>query len=193
MLVAGLVMTAGTANAGTITVELTPSESQVTIDETIEVFVRATIEAEILGFGFDLLGTGPLLDVVDVTYGDAFSPLPTSDDSALAALAFPEKVRGEDILLATITLAARETGTAELDLGITPDDLTQGFPEVSGFADVTTSSALVEILDAPLNDLPLAGSNSVPEPTGLALACVAGTFLGLFGRRRIVDAMRRCS
>jgi hypothetical protein len=87
---------------------------------------------------------------------------------ALDGLAFPSSISGTDILLATVHLSAIASGKTDLPLGVTPGDLTEGFPlDPTGFAAMTLGSAHV---------------TAVPEPTA-ALLVLAGLLAMRASRR----------
>ncbi|MEE9294619.1 MAG: PEP-CTERM sorting domain-containing protein [Phycisphaerae bacterium] len=68
----------------------------------------------------------------------------------MAALAFPDSIAGDDILLATITLSADALGETDLLLSTTAGDLTEGFPlDPTGFAGITFEPGHVTVIPAP--------------------------------------------
>ena len=90
----GTLVSVNTADAAMIAVDITPTESQVSVDETFDLVISADIELGILGFGFDLLFDDALVDVASVEIAEPFAPLNAPDGDGLAGLAYPEIIAG---------------------------------------------------------------------------------------------------
>ena len=131
---------------------LDPGLVEVEVGESFEVEIRADLSLPVLGFGLDLdfdptavaLSGSPVV-------GPAWLPVAGSDGDGLAGAAFPAGISGDDILLATVLLRALRPGNHLLALGVTPGDLTEGFPlDPDGFdPDVSLGSGTVQALPEP--------------------------------------------
>jgi hypothetical protein len=120
-------------------------------------------EDAILGWGLDLDLAGPptvSFTALDVAIGPLFDAAFAPDGDGLAALVQPPAlVWGNDILLATITLAVdTPLGTEFLTPGATLGDLTEGFITELGFAATAYTP----------------GALYVPEPASLVLLALVG-------------------
>ncbi len=154
-----LALTAYPARAA-ISVSLEPSSSIVRVGETFTVDILADITSidAIVGWGMDLSFNSLILShnpLTDVLIGPSFNAAPTLDGDGLAGLMpfspLPVTgVSGDDVLLATLTFQAAQTGTAGLLGGFTIGDPTEGFVQLGGGqVDVAISSALVQVIPAP--------------------------------------------
>lgn len=125
---------------------------------TAEVDIIADIpEADaVAGWGLDLnVDNIGIADWALVSIGSAWDAAQqTPDGDLLAGLAFPDCVYGDGVLLATVEFTGYSVGTTAIALGVTADDLTEGFALCEGgFATAEYGS----------------GSVVVPEPASLAL------------------------
>ncbi len=156
---ATLALAAHPAQAG-ISVSIMPSSSMVQVNDTFTVDILADITSidAIVGWGMDLsfdsliLSHNPLTDVV---IGPSFNAAPTLDGDGLAGL-LPFSpppitgVSGDDVLLATLTFQATQTGASALLGGFTLGDLTEGFVQLGGGqVDVAFDGGLVQVIPAP--------------------------------------------
>jgi len=153
--------------AGTINVSVDPAAQFVSgpYPTTAIVNIMADIPEEdaILGWGLDLALAGPpnvSFTALDVTIGPLFDAAFAPDLDGLAGLVQPPGlVWGNDILLATITLAVDiPFGTEIATPGATLGDLAEGFITELGFAAAAYTP----------------GYLYVPEPATLALLALAG-------------------
>lgn len=167
--VAALLAAPSLCHAG-ITVYFDPDDVTVGVGDTFDIDILADIQEPVTGWGIDL-------EIVDDTIANLIQPpdigplwfaafAPDGDD--LAALAFPNAISGNGILLATLTFEALEIGETDLLLSHTGGDNTEGFAltTVGQFGDVTYMPGHIEV---------------VPGPGGLALIAVG--FI-MPGRRR---------
>lgn len=155
-----------------VTVSFDPQDSIVFVGDFFTVDLVADIPDPVLGWGLDVTFDTSVLDLSGVTVGSAWFPTSGFDGDALAAIAFPTPVSGDDILLATLTFDAIALGTSDLTASITLGDLTEGFPLAppappGSFADVVFEPASV---------------NVVPEPATVLLFSTG--LIGLAGLRR---------
>ncbi len=156
---ATLFFTAGPA-FGAISVSIEPSNSIVQVGDTFTVDILADITSidAIVGWGMDLSFDSLILShnpLTDVLIGPSFNAAPTLDGDGLAGL-LPFSpppitgVSGSDVLLATMTFEASQTGTTSLLGGFTLGDLTEGFVQLGGGqVDVAFNGGLVQVIPAP--------------------------------------------
>ncbi|OWY72492.1 hypothetical protein B7486_06110 [cyanobacterium TDX16] len=124
--------------------------------------IVADINVPVVGWGIDLrLTPESAIALAGLpSIGSAWVPSPSADGDGLAALAFPNAITGNAILLATVDLQAISIGDAELSIETTIGDLTEGFArDPMGFASLTATPAHVTV---------------IPEPAAFALLCFAG-------------------
>jgi hypothetical protein len=165
----GLMLLAQQVSADVI-VRFNPSNTTVYTGDTFNIDVIADISDPVLGWGLDLWHDPSFLSlpgspIIGPLWQPAFAP----DGDGLAALAFPNSISGNDILLATITFKAGQTiGGTDLILSITSGDLTEGFPlDPTGFDQATFMNGHVTIL---------------PEPASVVILLISG-LLGMRRRR----------
>ncbi len=157
--------------AGAITVELVPEATEVVVGASFEVELRANLDAPVLGWGLDVFTMGPVGPVGDPVIGPAWLPIESPDGDGLAAVAFPEGVIGDDVLLATLRYAASAPGEITFQPSATVADLTEGFAlDPTGFA-IFGSGPLVRV-------------DVIPEPGTLLLVGAGLAGLAARGRRR---------
>lgn len=132
--------------------------------------IRADLDTPVLGFGIDLA-----LDVSVLTasgapqIGPAWTPVFAPDGDGLAGLAPVSGVVGNDVLLATLSVVRLAPSATVIDGGVTPGDLSEGFPLLGGGFDAVGFVAL-----------PVA---ALPEPGAGSLTALAWLLsLGLRGR-----------
>ncbi len=143
-----------------ISVSIEPSYTLVNVGETFTVDILADITSidAIVGWGMDLSFDSLILShnpLTNVLIGPSFSAAPTLDGDGLAGL-LPFSpppitgVSGNDVLLATMTFQATQTGTTALAGGFTLSDLTEGFVQLGGGqVDVAFNGGLVQVIPAP--------------------------------------------
>lgn len=135
--------------------------------------IRADFDAPVLGFGIDLLLDASVLSVSAApVIGPAWTAVFAPDGDGLAGLAPVSGVVGTDVLLASVLVTRTGSAGTTVDGGVTADDLTEGFPLLSGGFD---TASFVPTAVAP-----------VPEPTPGALAAVAAASLAM-----LAGAVRR--
>jgi len=171
-----------------ITVSLAPSSSQVLVNDTFDIVISAILPDEIIGFGFDLLFDDALVQVTGTQIADPFVPLHTPDGDGLAGLSYPNTVSGTNINLATVSLLALSPGLADISIGVTPGDLTEGFSGTTSYLDFVANPTSVEIVsDTPLAALGGGGGSlggpGVPEPATIGFFII-GCMLTFCSRRR---------
>ncbi len=154
-----LALAGSPARAG-ISVSIEPSSSIVQVGDTFTVDILADITSidAIVGWGMDLSFDSLILShnpLTGVLIGPSFSAAPTLDGDGLAGL-LPFSpppitgVSGNDVLLATVTFEATQTGTTDLLGGFTLGDLTEGFVQLGGSpVDVAFNNGLVQVIPAP--------------------------------------------
>jgi hypothetical protein len=143
---AGFAGASATPVGATVIVTLVPSAIQLDVGQTFTVDIFADASAPLVGFGIDLVldpivGPGPGLPVI----GSAWIPVAGLDGDGLTGIGPITGLIGS-ILLATVTVEALAPGVANLDITVTPGDLTEGFPLLAGGFDVfqtATASVLV--------------------------------------------------
>ncbi len=176
------------AFADMILVNGSPEKNSVTVDEPFTLKISANITRNILGFSFDLLFDPALLALSEVRIADPFLPLPSRDGDDLAGLAYPLDVTGLNVELASVKFVPLAPGMAEIIVGTTPDDPTEGFPEyaIGHWSELQTVPAVVTI--EPLPDHGGSNGNTpgtpgvlLPEPVSWILTA---TGFGLVARRQ---------
>jgi hypothetical protein len=156
-----------------VVVSFNPVHSYVDQGQTFWVDVVADIPANepIIGWGFDLAVANPAIAAPtgNITFGPNWNAAPGDPLDPYAALAFPDGIAGNGVLLVSIEFQAQNTdGTTALNLSATPGDLTEGFmiaPPVSQLAEVTFNTGAITV--------------PVPEPVSFVLLA-----LGALLRRR---------
>lgn len=167
-----LILGSPSADAATVSIDLTPSASVVNVNNLFDVAITANIEREILGFGFDMDMPAGLLELVSVNIAAPFTPMMSPDGDGLAGLCFPDLIAGANVPLATVRLRALAPGIVQIGIGVTPGDLTEGFAEADAFAELLVNTTTVQILG---QARPFTGHGEgddtipVPEPAGPAL------------------------
>lgn len=149
-----------------VDVRIEPPIQSITVGDIFSVDIVADIPEPVVGFGLDFsFVDGTILSQFGppVIAAPPWTPASASDGDGLAAVAFPNSVSGNNILLATITLSADIAGATDLLLSVTPGDLAEGFPlDPIGFAPVTFQAGHVLV---------------IPEPSVLSLLAFAATML----------------
>ena len=168
-----LVFAAATAPAGiaaAISVSEVPEVTETRVGTPFAVEIRANLDAPVLGWGLDVFTTGPVELREGPVIGPDWIPIQATDGDGLAAVAFPDGVSGEDVLLATLLYAGSAPGTVSFQASATVADPTEGFAlDPSGFA-IFGSGPPIEVTVRP-----------IPEP---AAALLLGAGLALLAARR---------
>lgn len=197
VLILGSPPIAGPVQAGMILVTGSPEKDSVSVNESFSVEITADIEENILGFGVDLVFDSDLLAVSGYEIAVPFLPLRSRDGDGLAALAYPHDVTGRNVPLLTVTFLPLAPGTAEIAVGITGDDPTEGFPEyrVGYWSEFRTVPVVVTIEPprsggtGPGTPAPPEPESPIPEPsTLLLLAMTSFAFRRCRGERATRDA-----
>jgi hypothetical protein len=181
----GLLISATTAQAGLITLGLTPSAAELPVNGSFNVVVSGNVEQKILGFGFDLLFDDSKLELKSVQVGSSFLPLPASDGDKLAGMAFPKEVLGSNVTFATATFAAKTAGVAAISLGVTLGDYTEGFPESGGlrYSQFTIPQTQVNVVAASTGGGDDNGGGNpppaVPEPATMLIVGLSGLAIAI--------------
>jgi len=162
-----------------VVVSIEPSASSEPVGNVFAVDIVAEIPDFVLGFGLDLSwDTTILTEVAAPTIGALWTPLAAPDGDGLAGLAPPAGISGTNVLLATVTFQGVSAGATPLTLGVTPGDLTEGFPlKPSGFAETQFIAAQVEI---------------VPEPGTGSLVLLGSVAIAMSQARRIGRTRGAC-
>ncbi len=174
------------AQAETIGVSLETPADTYTVGDVVDVEVRATTSAILVGYGFDL-AAGAELSYDSYAVGPGFVGVSsTPDGDGMAGLSFSATLDGVDILLGTARFDAISVGDVLIELSTTSGDLTEGFAQFgTGFFDVAAQPLALSILGPP-DELPPAGGGGsppgVPEPTTISL--LAAGCLAMLRRRR---------
>ena len=135
-LLAAICATTGARSAqALVSLRLEPVPSSVVVDgvlqtsigESVEIDIVAAFDTAIVGWGLDLEGTQPSLQLDDVMVDSAWAAVFAPDGDGLAGLTPAPGVTGDDIVLATLTLTALLAGESLLHLAVTEADLTEGF------------------------------------------------------------------
>ncbi len=111
---------------GDIIVRFDPPDETVHLGDVFTMDIVADIPNPVLGWGLDLSIVDPTIlstvgaPAVGPDWFGAFAP----DGDGLAALAFPNSVSGNGVLLATMTFSADALGETDLLFSVTPRDLT---------------------------------------------------------------------
>lgn len=166
LVVLGSIALCETARGGScgtdLCVRIEPQSQQVPLitSATFTVDIVADIYQPIVGWGLDVVLTMPGVIVQNgaPAIGPAWIGAAAADGDGLAGLAFPSSVSGVGIVLATLTFNPNALGTTQLDLQLTPGDLSEGFAlDPTGFASVTLTSGSVTVVPEPTTALLLAG------------------------------------
>ena len=136
------------ASAGTVTVRFDPSSSVVGVGETVSISIVADMSDPVVGWGLDLAFDDSVVGLVgDPNLGSVWWSAHASDDDGLVGLAFPDSVSGLDVVLASLEVAGLAPGQTSLDLGTTPDDLTEGMPlDPNGFDTLLVEAGQVTVV-----------------------------------------------
>lgn len=145
----------GQLSWGTVIARFDPAADTQMVGSSFTIDIVADIpETEpVLGWGLDLTIDDPAIisQVGSPVIGPLWYATYAPDGDELAALAFPDNVWGDDVLLATITFSADVIGQTDLILSVTDGDLTEGFPlDPTGFAEVTFEPGHVTVIPEPL-------------------------------------------
>ena len=157
------------AASADLIVRFDPASTTVQVGNNVAIKIVADISVPVVGWGLDLSYNHSLLaqqggPAIGLLWMATFAP----DGDGLAALAFPDSISGNSVLLATITFQAQAPGESDLILSTTPGDNTEGFPlDPTGFAQATFIPGHITV---------------IPEPVGISLLLVSG--LILLGKRR---------
>lgn len=149
--------------AVTVTLALEDASTSIFIGDIFTVNIFADIPEPVLGWGLDINFDSSLVNqTAPPVIGPSWLAASSLDGDGLAGLAFPTPVSGNSILLASLSFEAMAEGTALFSAGITPFDLTEGFPLAfalpGSFAEVVFVDEVVNI--------------SVPEPGTLLLLII---------------------
>ncbi len=160
----------------TISVHVIPSVSEIARDGSFNVAITADIDQEVVAYGFHLAYDPSMLTLTSLAVPAAFQSLPAPRSDGVAALAYPNSAFGDDVLLATATFTARTVGVADIGVGVTPSDATEGFAwRICNYGAANVTPGQVTITEQPPHPTP-----PVPEPATL-LFLLGG--LALIGRR----------
>jgi hypothetical protein len=166
---AGAIGLAGPASA-LVVARVEPAAGLHTVGDDFSVQILASFTVPqgstgLLGFGLDLAyDTNVITLSAPPVIGPSFTGFSGPDGDGLGGIAAAALGAGE-ILLATLSFHAQGPGFSALTLGITPGDLTEGFPlDPTGFDTV---------------ELVGAGVTVVPEPASALLLGLALAALGL--------------
>lgn len=124
--------------------------------------IRADLDTAVLGFGLDLALDQSVLTASGAPQiGPAWTPVFAPDGDGLAGLAPVSGVAGPDVLLAAVTVTRLAATATLIDGGVTPGDLSEGFPLLGGGFDAVSFvplavAALPEAGTVPLLALGLA-------------------------------------
>lgn len=156
--------------AATISVSLSPGRTVVAVGDPLTLHIQATTSDSLVGWGLDLEWQSQVFQFTGITIGSLWLPFDSLDGDNLSAVAFPDPVSGNQILLATAHFLAIAPGLGGFSLGVTAGDLTEGFLLENGqFAEphLTGAAVTVESSDpAP-----------VPEPSTKSLIVLPGVAL----------------
>lgn len=168
-----------TAMALPVSVYFEPISSDVILNDTFSVAIKADIPDPILGWGLDLSYDTSVLTLNSLTIGPGWGASPGGDGDFLAALAFPLTTPGTGITLATLDFSADAIGSANLSLSTTPGDLTEGFALLipGQFAEINFSTGSVSVSDP-------GATAPVPEPGTMILFGTGLIGLAGFSRRK---------
>jgi hypothetical protein len=167
---AALITTPTLAN---VTLHLSPEGSTIAgVGSTTAVDIRADFTQSIIGWGLDVqLGQPGIAELVGISFGSFWDGGVSIDGDGLSAISDPMQYPlgigpGSDILLATLTFEGLAVGVTPVTLSISGEE-DEGFllGDLSGYDTVTFA----------------AGTITVPEPAGVALALLGG--LALLRRR----------
>ena len=158
------------AAAADVNVHVEPALQTVDVLDTFELTFAADMSEPLLGFGFELTFDDQLFELDSIAIGHDFLAATNNGDDLMSALAFPDPVSGDDVVLGTATFTAMEAGTGIFGIKVAEDDLTQGFAEVSigAFADFDVATGTVTS-GATFDGGAGGGGPVVPEPTTLSL------------------------
>ncbi len=152
-----------------IIVHFDPIVQTVAEGDSVTFDIVADISDPIVGWGLDVsVSDASVASIVPPpTIGPLWDAVSSPDGDDLAGLSLTG-ISGDDVLLATITVAGLNEGTAWLQIGVTGSDLTEGFAlDPDGFDSWTACTGLVNVV--------------IPEPASLALLGLTG--IALFRRR----------
>lgn len=137
---------------GDIVVRFDTPDVTVGLGDEFTMDIVADIPDPVLGWGLDLSIVDPTIlstvgaPAVGPDWFGAFAP----DGDGLAALAFPNSVSGNGVLLATMTFSADALGETDLLFSITAGDLSEGFPlDIVGFGTISFEPGHVTVIPAP--------------------------------------------
>jgi len=113
--------------SGAVAVQAVASASEVERNNTFQVSFFGDFDHEVVSLGFHVDYDPSLITLNSLTVAPAFKPLKTSAPNAVAALAYPTTAFGSDVLLATATFTAIQSGTAQIGVSVTPGNVKEGF------------------------------------------------------------------
>ena len=135
-----------------IVVSVNPSSSYLTVGETFTVDINAFIPDPVIGWGLELFFDDDMLTQVGSIVGPDWSSTIGLYPGHLGGLAFPDAVMGSNVLLATLTFEAFNTGTSDILTNHNPYNLAQGFPLLSPpgtFRDAAHFPATITVPSSP--------------------------------------------
>lgn len=160
-----MLLAASPTRAAEVDVRVTPSESEVRVNDVFTVDIVADLSVPVLGWGLDFSIDDP--SVVSMggvpQLASPWAGVLAPDGDGLVALTNPigSPISGTGTLLASITLQALQVGETDLRLAISAGDLTEGFAlDPTGFATLSFVSAHVSVV--------------VPEPHTWVLLLLGG-------------------
>lgn len=183
IIAAALLLTTGPA--GSVVVSWQPSTTTAVQGETFAVDIVADLPNPVLGWGLDINFDRSVLGVAGTEVGPAWDAVFSPDGDGLAGLAFPAVPAGEGTLLATVSFDAVGEGTSDMQLGVTPGDLTEGFlvEGSPGLADADFESGSVTVQEA---------ASPVSAPATVLLLVHGIVLMGLGWRRGRRQSCERC-
>lgn len=171
------------AEAGAVNVHVEPALQTVSVLDTFDVTFSADILEPLLGFGFELTFDDQLFELNSTRIGPDFLAAVNADDNLMSALAFPDPVSGDDILLGTASFTMLDAGQGVFGISVADGDPTHGFAGVSIGAMADFDVALGEVRAATELGGLGGGGPVTPEPTTLSLLGLGALVVARRNRR----------
>ena len=171
------------AGAGAVNVRVEPALQTVSVLDTFDVTFSADILEPLLGFGFELTFDDQLFELNSTRIGPDFLAAVNADDNLMSALAFPDPVSGDDILLGTASFTMLDAGQGVFGISVADGDPTHGFAGVSIGAMADFDVALGEVRAATELGGLGGGGPVTPEPTTLSLLGLGALVVARRNRR----------